>query len=225
MRTGSLHFMRPPPPPHPIYPDRYRPNGIGDNTKRKRKSLKIKAPPNRSVELKFHPIPPLMRKRPPERKAEENLIDLTTSSDNEKERHITDEPNWPSKRQKRTGSKDGKTTVGLTYGPTETRQVGGAPSNAQSRPVAPMKAEAEILKQLILVRTKLQDARQQMNTCQGAMKKLFDDHYEKFDDDNITTILQKLSDCMNKVFDNGRDGAAEVDKAVEWLDGRKESIT
>ena len=46
---------RPPPPPHPIYPDRYRPSGVGDNTNKKRKR-------NDDVELKFNPVPSLMQK-------------------------------------------------------------------------------------------------------------------------------------------------------------------
>ena len=47
---------RPPPPPHPIYPDRYRPDGIGDITNRKRKR------PNEDIQVKFNPVPSLMQR-------------------------------------------------------------------------------------------------------------------------------------------------------------------
>ena len=56
-------FRLPPPPPHPVYPDRYRPSGVGDNTNKKRKR-NVDAPnavPNAHVVLQFNPVPPLMR--------------------------------------------------------------------------------------------------------------------------------------------------------------------
>ena len=46
---------RPPPPPHPIYPDRYRPCGKGDNTNKKRKRTD-------DVKVKFYPAPSLMQR-------------------------------------------------------------------------------------------------------------------------------------------------------------------
>lgn len=44
------------PPAHPIYPDRYRPSGIGDNSKRKRKL------PGDNKLSPFHPVVPLSRR-------------------------------------------------------------------------------------------------------------------------------------------------------------------
>ena len=249
--TGTpLASNRPPPPRHPIYPDRYRPSGVGDNTKRKRKPLEIKAPPGPkdSVKLQFHPIQPLMRKRPVKKVNEDNLIDLT--SDTETEMDLTQTANSMAKRQKLARSQTSQNVAPTTSMP-ETRQIGSAPNKcvptganliplgtgnqsntsfgnalpARPAPTAQVPTkEVDISKQLLLVKTKLQDARKNMNTCQATMKALFDKHYQCFDDDKVMISLQKLSNHMNGVFDNGRDGAVEVDKVVEWLTERKDNI-
>lgn len=62
-RNGRPEFpkpaaKRPPKPFHPIYPDRYRPCGVGDNTQAKRKrEHEDEQPPQ------FHPPKPLMRRK------------------------------------------------------------------------------------------------------------------------------------------------------------------
>lgn len=229
-------------PQDPIYPDRYRPGELrGRNKKKKKRSIAIKPPPNHMVELQFHPIPPLGRKRPL-KDTEHNLIDLTNLSDTDNEADLSTSgtPNGMAKRQKM--STDGNMPRKVSHG-DEPRQVSSTPANSGLKRLlpasdpksatghfasnilsAPLTAEAEIIKQLLLVKTKLDDARKNMNTCQATMKTLFDAHYAKFDNDHMMVTMQKLSNYMNKVFDGGKDGAGEVDKAIELLGAKNDEI-
>lgn len=240
LRRGGVHWntvARGPRYQDPIYPDRYRPSGIGDNTKKRRKAIAIKSAPSNFGKVQFHPIKPLMRKRPLHNIAEEHLIDLT-SSDNEID--LTSRPTTTSKRQKMAAVNDRpkNTILQIDYGragnmgpavkpkPTckpahvqNTPSVSGpSPSNI---PPATMTSRQEIVKQLKLVKTKLEDARRNMNICQASMKTLFDLHYDEFDSDEMMMSLQKLSNFMNKVFDGGKDGAGEVDNAIVLLNANK----
>ncbi|KAI1629206.1 hypothetical protein EDD37DRAFT_671023 [Exophiala viscosa] len=232
LHSGVNRFGHRPPPRHPIYPDRYRPSGIGDNTnkKRKKKAIAIKPPPNHTVELKFHPVEPLMRKRPHDTIAEENLIDLTTSSDDGNTTDIKSSPNTTAKRQKTSDNTTLKAFPNAAQATIHalSKRVNSVkpPQKAVPRTVRPPPAtvEDEIVKQLSLVKTKLDDARKSMNTCQATMKSLFDVHYEKFDDDQIMVGFQKLSNLMNKVFDASKDGAAEVEKVIECFREKKAGI-
>ncbi|OQU99439.1 hypothetical protein CLAIMM_05071 isoform 2 [Cladophialophora immunda] len=249
LQAGTLH-PRGRLPKDPIYPDRYRPNGIGDNTKKKSRAVTIQPPANHTVELKFHPIQPLMRKRPLHDIKEENLIDLTLSSDSE--RDPTDLRDTPFKRQKvLNGSKnpnvggprvtypnslqernEASTSIGIWSKPKshsarkrENRRSRSAAAIAVAVvPKAPPAPEDQISKQLHLVKTKLDDVRQSMNTCQATMKALFDVHYEKFDSDKMMEALQKLSGFMNKVYDGGKEGAEEAEKAIALLGDNKDGI-
>ncbi len=240
-RTGPVSI-----PQGPLYPDRYRPKGSANNSKKRRKPRTKKPPPNHNIELKYHPIEPLMRKRPHQNGKEDILIDLTISSDDFSPADLSSLPNSIVKRQKTSGAGGGTKEPGPGSVRLSTRQNRkGFPNTAQAaitsgskrsasqqtalsarqttRP-APLTTETEITKQLLLVKTKLDDARKSMNTCQSTMKALFDAHYDKFDDDQMMMSLQKLSNFMNKVFDGSRDGAAEIDSAVvllgEGKDGR-----
>ena len=61
-RAGQL---LPRPPPHPVYPDRFRPSGVGDNTARKRKRI-VSDPTNETLNRltppKFNPVRSLNQK-------------------------------------------------------------------------------------------------------------------------------------------------------------------
>ena len=277
MRGGSFQFRNiHPPPKDPIYPDRYRPSGIGDNTNKKRRGATVQPPPNHSVELKFHPIKPLMRKRPLEETRQEdskkpnNIIDLTGGSDTEDLIDLSGTPRSTSKRQKVAMGSTTKPPINL--GSAAATKVSGVNATAatpslpaastlskrqrkrQARrgraaqatpfgntpalpslpvtaanaipllPRKPLTAEEEITKQLLLVKTKLEDARKNMNTCQATMKALFDTHYGKFDNDELMMALQQLSNHMNRVYDGGKDGAGEIDKAIVSLNDSKSGI-
>ncbi|KAK5193261.1 hypothetical protein LTR92_006630 [Exophiala xenobiotica] len=230
-------------PQGPLYPDRYRPKGSANYLKRGKPRTK-KPPPNHNVELKFHPIKPLMRKRPHQNEKEEILIDLTISSDDLSPAELPSLPDNAVKRRKTSGAGGGIEEPGSGSARFSSNQVSkGFPNKAQAaiKPVSkrtasqqttlfapqttrptPLTAEAEIAKQLLLVKTKLDDARKSMNTCQSTMKALFDTHYNAFDNDQMMMGLQKLSNFMNKVFDGSRDGAAEVDSAIVLLGKRKD---
>ena len=69
-----------PKPEHSFYPDKYRPSGIGDNTrkKRKRNALPI-INPNTKQEVLFHPVRSLMQKYG----TREDPIKLEDSDDDE----------------------------------------------------------------------------------------------------------------------------------------------
>ena len=242
----------------PIYPDRYRPSGIGDNTNKKRKAVTIQPPRNHSVELKFHPIRPLMRKRPAEGAKQDNPIDLTADSDVDLI-ELNSPPPSISKRQKFnanvTAPKSANAGIGRTLGlksedtPTNTslaqprrkgkrgrgRWSATPATNILRKPLTgvsaapfvsrkPLTVEEEITKQLMLVKTKLEQARKDMNTCQATMKSLFDTHYAHFDNDEMMLALQKLSSHMNKVYDSGKDGVGEVDRAVALLHTKEEIL-
>lgn len=84
-------------------------------------------------------------------------------------------------------------------------------------PKKPLTTEEDITRQLLLVKTKLDDARKSMNSCQQTMKVLFDTHYKNFDNEEMMAALQKLSNHMNSVYDGGRDGVGEIDKAITLL--------
>ncbi|KAJ9610750.1 hypothetical protein H2200_005527 [Cladophialophora chaetospira] len=273
---GSQLRNRPPPPKDPIYPDRYRPSGIGDNTNKKRRAVTIQAPTNHDVELRFHPIKPLMRKRPLQatkqrkNKTSENIIDLTQDSDGEDLIDLSATPHSTAKRQKVVADDDKKplptldptapTRVPGTNAAATTNYVppSGASFEAQRKrggrrgrtaqairsgntsamtnlpltaanatpmlPRKPLTAEEGITKQLLLVKTKMEEATKNMNTCQATMKTLFDTHYGKFDNDDTMMALQKLSNHMNKVYDGGNDGAGEIDKAIALLNDNKNDI-
>ncbi|KAK4943547.1 hypothetical protein LTR10_016841 [Elasticomyces elasticus] len=240
LHSGVNRFGHHPPPRHPIYPDRYRPSGVRDNTKKKKKNkaLAIKPPPNHTVELKFHPVEPLMRKRPHDTIAEENLIDLTTSSEDGNTTDIKSSPTGAAKRQKTSDDTTVKAFPNAAQDTVNTlaRRVNSVkqPQKAAVKTVRPPPAnivrpppatvEDEIAKQLLLVKTKLDDARKSMNTCQATMKSLFDVYYEKFDDDQLMVSLQKLSNLMNKVFDGSKDGAVEVERVIESFGEKKSGI-
>ncbi|OCT47232.1 hypothetical protein CLCR_02262 [Cladophialophora carrionii] len=260
LRAGASRLRSvPPPPKDPIYPDRYRPSGIGDNTKKKRRPLTIHPPPNRAVELKFHPIKPLMRKRPLEdadRGRADKVIDLTAGSDIEDLIDLTNPSGNTSKRQKVAANKHTKprpstglgTFKGLNASSTPIPPAWDAQSKSQRKrggrrakaaqaiprvpltaanavpmvPKKPLTAEEEIAKQLLLAKTRLEEATTNMNNCQATMKALFDRHYAIFDNDETMMALQKLSNHMNKVYDGGKDGAGEIDKAMALLNIRKD---
>ncbi|EXJ86808.1 hypothetical protein A1O3_03762 [Capronia epimyces CBS 606.96] len=236
-------------PQHPFYPDRYRPSGIGDNTntKRKRKAMAQKQILDSSVKPEMHTIPPLMRKRNLKSRMEDNLIDLS-SSDDEIMMNTGNTSISGPKRQKISVSDLGQLTASPTTVKVNSHHSGTTPATMAARatkardsagikrsnakvvrdlPTQPTPvistttAAATIIKQLLLVKVKLEDSRRDMNTCQASMKALFDVHHERFDDDATMKALRNLSHSMNKVFDGGKEGAAEVDKVVAWLKGNK----
>jgi hypothetical protein len=90
---------------------------------------------------------------------------------------------------------------------------------AASVPKKPLTTNKEITKQLQLVKTKLQLAQKDMNTCRATMRALFDTHYTKFDNDQVMNALRSLNECMNKVNDGGKDGAWTADEAINLLIG------
>ncbi|ETI25423.1 hypothetical protein G647_02196 [Cladophialophora carrionii CBS 160.54] len=234
LRAGASRLRSlPPPPKDPIYIVQARP-----------------------VELKFHPIKPLMRKRPledAERGQADKAIDLTADSDTEDLIDLTNPSGNTSKRQKVAANKHTKpkpsagrgTFQGLNASSTPTPPAWDAQSKSQRKrggrrakaaqaiprvpltaanavPIVPMTAEEEIAKQLLLVKTRLEEATTNMNNCQATMKALFDRHYAIFDNDETMMALQKLSNHMNKVYDGGKDGAGEMDKAMALLNIRKD---
>lgn len=185
-------------PRHPTYPDRYRPSGIGDNTARKRKSKKKKRQ-NPNLRSNPRPVHPLIREAdPPVLESGKRNLDLVLDAEN-----VTED--GPSKRQKTRSSPNTGREL-LVTSPMLTFPVNHTP-----------KSDLDVVKTLSLVKTKLQDARRNMNSCQDAMKKMFDQHAARFDGDEIMTRLQNLSTCMNSIFDGGRDGAVEIDFAFNWL--------
>ncbi|OAL26770.1 hypothetical protein AYO22_04123 [Fonsecaea multimorphosa] len=254
LRKRPFHFLGHL-PKDPIYPDRYRPSGVGDNTNRKRRAATIQPPSNHKVELKFHPVQPLMRKRPLPGSKEEDLIDLTLSTDSECD--PTDSHDITTKRQKVVngsiipsvgdtrlkylnalpGKNMSLASTGITSKPPsrDARNRANRRTRAPARaavpvvlnlpPTAPPTAEEEISKQLLLVKSKLDDARKNMNTCQATMKALFDAHYEKFDNDKMMGALQKLSGFMNKVYDGSKEGAEEAEKAIALLGVTKSGLS
>jgi hypothetical protein len=86
-----------------------------------------------------------------------------------------------------------------------------------SIPKKPLSADQEITKQLQLVKTKLQLVQKDMCTSQVTMRALFDAHYAKFDNDQVMNALRNLNECMNNVHDSGKDGAWNVDEAMNLL--------
>lgn len=240
LKTGAGRLVPPSLPRVSIYPDRYRPRRRGNKSRKKSKAKPFRQPPNHDVEPKFHPVKPLMRKRPHRNVKEENVIDLTTASDTLSIPGRPTSPSIPHKRRKtfksesvpkegmQTASTNNQTTA--TYSiPTLTARESQAPhptfgtttprpANEQYAPLAP---ETEITKQLNLVKTKLDDARTSMTSCQSAMKELFDLHCHRFDNDQMMASLQKLSNCMNKIYDGSKDGAGEIEAVVELLSDSK----
>ncbi|KAK6366464.1 hypothetical protein LTS17_010549 [Exophiala oligosperma] len=208
--------------------------------KKKNNANPVRRPPNHDVELKFHPVKPLMRKRPHEDVKEEEIIDLTAASDTLERPAQPGSPSIPLKRQKtfkcESASKNGMQTISsipkttVTYSiPTrsagESRATDPGPRTSTPgpafKPQPPITPEAEITKQLNLVKKKLDDARININTCQSAMKDLFDVYCHKFENDQIMASLQKLSNCMNNIYDSSKDGASEIDTVVKLLIDRK----
>ena len=63
-RFRGSNLPQPPPPKHPIYPDRFRPSGVGDNTARKRKRIASDSKDNlsRLTPPSFNPVPSLDQK-------------------------------------------------------------------------------------------------------------------------------------------------------------------
>jgi hypothetical protein len=86
-----------------------------------------------------------------------------------------------------------------------------------SVPKKPLTADQEITAQLQLVKTKFQLVQKDMNTYQATMRTLFDAHYAKFDNDQVMNALRNLNECMNKIHDSGKDGAWNVDEALNLL--------
>lgn len=245
----------------PIYPDKYRPRYPGGNASNKKKDrgVTIQPPPNHSVELKFHPVKPLMRKRPFDNKKDEkqeNTIDLTADSENEdlidlasspgsltKRRKVVDggvksqargdhgAPLVPNKKegispepQRKRGGRRSKAAIAVARVtrtlsmPLKASVTGANAANAiPIVPKKPLTTEEDITRQLLLVKTKMDDARKSMNTCQQTMKVLFDTHYQNFDNEEMMAALQKLSNHMNTVYDGGRDGVGEIDRAITLL--------
>lgn len=183
---------------------------------------------------------------------EDNLIDLSYS-DNEVSLKLADTASTGTKRQKVLSGETGQHTTASALMKLSKRSNDDFPaflastvmkdlpsgsgrrSNANFKavrdpatqfvPIVPATTEASgITRKLRLVKTYLEDARKAMNTCQETMKATFDVHHEKFTDDETMAALRKLSDCMNKVFDGGKQGAAEVDKVVAWLTQGKDNI-
>jgi hypothetical protein len=96
--------IRPPPKPyHPIYPDRYRPSGIGDNTapSKKRKRLVSNEVP------KFHPVKPLGGKKKAGTK--QNPINLDSDGEGDS---IQEPKAANSSAKRRKVSDNGRSVVG-----------------------------------------------------------------------------------------------------------------
>lgn len=243
-------------PPHPIYPDRYRPSGIGDNTEKKRRPGNNFRRVDDGQPPKFHSIPPLMRKRKPDFDANDNQITLASdgsfgqlaktpansrakrqkvSKKNSKNRanegHLIGRP--PLSHTNMSTLDSGRVNIKAEVAPPDQqpqaslnirhRSTGPAIKSLSFRPMprvvtsAPKPPHGQIVKQLLLVKTKLDDAKKSMNNCQAAMSAMFEDHRSKFDNDEIVAIFTKLSSCMNKVYDGGRDGMIEAERAVKWI--------
>ncbi|EXJ57519.1 hypothetical protein A1O7_07867 [Cladophialophora yegresii CBS 114405] len=145
LRAGASGLRSLPAPPRdPIYPDRYRPSGIGDNTKKRRRPPTRQPAPDRTVELKFLPIKPLMRKRPVEEtegRQADKVIDLTADSDTEDHIGLRNPSQNVSKRQKVAANKHtqpkASTGWGTLQGPIATSaptpRRWDAPSKPQQR--------------------------------------------------------------------------------------------
>lgn len=233
LRAGTIRTDQFTLPPKSIYPDRYRPQYQARGNGPKKRKPRKRQTPNHAVELEFHPIPPLMRKRTLKNSQEGNLIDLTLSDDGS-DKGLRNASTKPAKRVKITNEVNSQRPTLIDIDIPEPRLISSnanlvdvsekAPKCAISNPGQVQKtqkklkrAEPEISKQLLLVKSKLEEARKSMNTCQAVMKTLFDVHYEKFDDDDVMLSLQKLSNIMNSVYDGGKNGAAEIDNAMSLL--------
>ena len=138
------------------------------------------------------------------------------------------QPPRKSKRGKRGRGGRGKAAPGPSQVGSAFPAVKKFPLTAANTvpilPKKPASIEEDLTKKLLLVKTKLDDARQSMNTCQATMKALFDTHYRKLDNDEMMMTLQKLSNHMNKAYDGSKDGMGEIDRAVALLNENKDGI-
>jgi hypothetical protein len=126
--------------------------------------------------------------------------------------------NTESKSRRKRGGRRGKAAQAIPRVPL---------TAANAVPIVPRKPltpEEEIKKQMLMVKTKLEEAATNANNCQATMRALFDRYYAMFDNDETMMVLQKLSSHMNKVYDGGKDSAGEIERAIALLGGRREGV-
>jgi len=268
--AGTVHtrtYTRP--PLHPIYPDRYRPSGVGDNTNKKRKRAQvddIEPPPFYSVPP-FHIIPTALHphvEKPKHESARDTLLDFGPEDEATVANTEGGSKNNPinlvielmdvkpviRRPAKRTGVVGPSTALGTSksdpisldtdeedvkdsaktlanYGIKRAKtSIGQASIHNRPRPPlckptirAPLTSPTnQIRQQFQDVQDRFKDVKAIMDRCQVKMKQLFDDHPDTFDNDDILPILQRMSKCMNTVYDSAHEGAEEVHKAVDWVD-------
>ncbi|KAL2436374.1 hypothetical protein ABEF95_009286 [Exophiala dermatitidis] len=254
VNPGAGQIKRVSLPPDPIYPDRYRPSGRWDNrnTRNKRKAMAKRQREIQSIQPKANSLPQHAKKWDAKRKMSENLIDFT-SSENENTLDIGDGPANGAKRQRVSGGQNHRPTKLPTRPKGNARPSGAFPAVPDPKPAfkpsaptqpsrmhakvsrdpqpiraptstRPSNAKNEIIKQMGFVKISFDDMRKKMNTCQETMRTLFDVHQDLFDDNNVMNALQKMSNSMNKVFDGAKEGAAEVDSVIAWLSGKSDNI-
>ncbi|KIW10452.1 hypothetical protein PV08_11416 [Exophiala spinifera] len=240
LKTSAAQLAPPFLPRTSIYPDRYRPRRFGKKSRKKSKTKAFRQPPNLNVELKFHPVKPLMRKRPHTDVKEEDLIDFTAASDTVRRPLQPTSHRVSVKRQKilkhESMPKGGLQPTSTMKPPSSAYSISTGASREPQATLAssqtaipnpgfevapPLAPETEITNQLNQVKAKLDDARMNMNHCQSAMKELFDVHCHRFDNNQIMASLQKLSDCMNKIYDGSKAGAGEIEAVVDLVNGRE----
>jgi len=206
------------PPPHPIYPDRFRPSGVGDNTKRKRKTHDAEA----VAFLKYEPTTG----------TQENPITLG-SEDEEKKSGIQQ----PPKKRCRRGQGN-KQAIGFI--PPSVNLKPGLSHNIEARdatvscdqPMSPLSSpvraftEAQALtRDLASVKGIMADAASKLRDCQEQMHVAFET-YRKLRHDEIAELLWTMSDNLKKGRAGVQDGLKNVGVVAEWAgsDGGVEMI-
>ena len=195
LRPGNQSFK----PHHPIYPDRYRPSGIGDNTVQKRRSMKrrwisnFESDPHRQqAHSRAADTDPLVNDSP------RWNIDTAMDAESVKDDEL-------SKRQKTRRAPSTEPDL-LIFSPSPSPRVEDIPEPGLC------------VKTVLFVKAKLDEAQKEVHSCQVTMKKWYDEYGARFCDTNeIMVPLRNLSTHMEGMRQNARAGAKEMDSAIKWL--------
>ncbi len=78
-------------------------------------------------------------------------------------------------------------------------------------------SNSPIANAVLKVKRKLEATRLEVNGCQADMKILFDQHKDRFDNDNVLVVFQQLAEAMNKAYDGAQDSVRYANKAASLM--------
>jgi hypothetical protein len=206
-RSGEL---RPRPPKHPVYPDRYRPSGLGDNTEKKRKRVRATSDTNRLIPVKPNTVTAIVNKSGT--REEPILLDSDDEKPREAVQNQSKRPRLAVPKQEPVQPPPATSSHAISLAENDKVQ-GGTIKNANQTD--------EVVSALRQVQNQLAAVRIMTTRCRIDMHRVYDKHGTRFSKETANSV-EELADDLHKVLASAESGIGQVDKAIEGMKEVKE---